>query len=116
VRWPWRVPISQFWRVRFAGFRCGDRIVPYHIRLGWYGSSHSGFDLPLSTVVLAVEGVLGGLAGNPGEKVVVDLVGLFQVQEMAGAADDDHAGGRGEEGPGAVGEVCGDAAVVGPCR
>src|SRR5215470_4857395 len=35
---------------------------------------------------------------------------------MASTADDDHAGGRGEEGPGAAGEVCRDAAVVGPMQ
>src|SRR5215468_1690362 len=43
-----------------------------------------------------------GSAGDPGEDVAVDLAGLFQVQEMAGTADDDHARGWGEEGPGAA--------------
>src|SRR5215831_16716096 len=57
-----------------------------------------------------------GSAGDPGEDVAVDFAGLFQVQEMAGTADDDHARGWGEEGLGAAGQVCCYAAVIGPVQ
>src|SRR5215468_8723189 len=57
-----------------------------------------------------------GSAGDPGEDVAVDLAGLFEVQEMTGTADDDHARGWGEEGLGAAGQVCCDAAVIGPVQ
>src|SRR5215472_17592867 len=58
----------------------------------------------------------GGLTGDPGEDVVVDLARFLQVQEMAGAVDNDHAGGCGEQGRGAAGQACCDAAVVGPVQ
>lgn len=53
------------------------------------------------------------LAGDPRENVVVDLAGLFQLQEMTCMLDHDHARRRGEQALGAAGQLHPDAAVVG---
>ena len=46
----------------------------------------------------AVGAASGGSAGDPGEDAAVDLPGFLQVQKMADAVDDDHAGGGGRGG------------------
>jgi hypothetical protein len=59
---------------------------------------------------------LGGSASDPVQDVAVDLPWFLQVQKVASAADDHHAGGWREKGLSLAGQPGLDAAVVGPVQ